>query len=321
MPIKLKAFILFSLVFGTTALAAPEQVLERLNLAVGSVRALKRPNGSDVQVSRRGIVDVSLQDNEEVRLIAMRQGLVVLTFIGADGATLSKMLVNVSAATATGSSKPRTIDRSYVVRMRLVAVDTSTDQDVGLEPLLVDNNSALVPHAALRKRNAEVLSEPVLVVREGYLVEVLSGGEFKVSINANDDRDYERAAWKKFGVSFKLRVDRLTAAKVKLTAKLESSDQSGSDQSRLQIGALDSELITCLSCVKLIGTIDVKTSAAGINSWPWLPHIPIIGPLLQRRQSSEGMSKLLVWAYVEEDGADNTAALRAVAWPDLKTVF
>ncbi len=430
--------------------AAGESQMSRMELTVGSTRELTRPTSSDVQVSRRGVVDVTIVNDERLRVAALRPGLVVLTYVAVDGVALNKILVQVHPQPEVGarSSLPAslcglsglqclhqeglirgviaswtTLQRlgrlcqqlqstcrldielsseilerlraevtaalpqrlvvakmspralvlltacgqrdvestaarldalfdglhaagvlqlickdewdptpGYLVRARIMAVEMNSTQEWGIQPLLRSPTPAPLastfqtillwqPRAKSAQRKTQILGEPMLAAREGYEVEVLSGGEFKVSVPTNGT-DETRSMWKGYGVSFKLKVDRLNHQQIKLKTQMQASDRLNGESEALQVNNLSSELITCLDCVKLVGTLDVKSDMTAAAGLPWLSQLPILGAWLRRNDIAVTRSRLYVWAHISEDRGQDPLAT-SISWPEMdsKTAF
>jgi Flp pilus assembly secretin CpaC len=231
----LAPIILLILVLGhpKTATAKPKH----LTLAVGETIKLALPEAKQIDVSRRGILELFATSDGEWQITGMKSGLVLLTATDDYEGTIQRYLVTVGKGVdqvnvSTAMTKSQRMQKNqsgdpkqpvkavYRLQSKILLYENNIAKLLGFKADYTVQLSKAQFESRLQDLKLEskvhVLSEPTLRLLPGIKADLVNGGEFQViPFNAQDSSSHEENAssWKRTGLLFQVTVEPLTDQK------------------------------------------------------------------------------------------------------------
>lgn len=200
---------------------------------------------------------------------------------------------------------------TYLAEAVAFRLKTEEAQRVGLnlagQPLLLDPTENIKLHAFLADNQSLIVGHPAMRLIAGEQSEFATGSEWYVA------QGEEQGQWKQVGFTLKLRVQPLTEQTIRVGYQVEITGPRGEGARQLDRSYMASTLVTTLGSAQVVAQLGTAMAADSKIEVPIINKIPIIGPLLRHKVSTQSESRLFLWLRIQE--------LRPIPQPSSKLSF
>ena len=141
------------------------------------------------------------------------------------------------------------------------------------------------------KGQAQILAQPEVQIVRGGEVRVADGLEIETVTVEGDVRSSQ---WKVVGFELLCQLMEQTGEQARLKVDMQLSRPRGGRQ--LDASHLQTELWIALGSWQLLGRIQSQSQGEQQDTWPWLAHIPLLGPLFQWNTVQAARSEISLFA-------------------------
>jgi hypothetical protein len=280
---------------------ATENQQETWEIAVGVQRSIRLAHAVEtVNVSRKGIVDLSEISPTEFVITGLRRGFVVVSF--AQGEAMTKLFVLVAepnavrAKTRVAKNASKQQERVFRVKLALVGQDKMQTRAIDLSlrersfPLGTDLFREW-PQNSASEATGSALAEANFLAVSGMEAKVRSGIELRIDEARNRELT---VAWKPVGLEAGLTIEPgKNAESVRLKYAVGLSTRHGE---AIRVSQLAGATHVALNEESAIGDV-VLTGATNHSDQDWLlARIPIVAPIFRKifRGEQEGTLRVVV---------------------------
>lgn len=147
---------------------------------------------------------------------------------------------------------------------------------------------------------SHIIGEPKFSLINGVQAKFETGGE--IQYTAWDKNSNSHMAWKFYGLSLQVSVDKINAeqAKLHLDFALKNPASRGMHSSRFA-----STVILTVAQPRAVSVIGYHNMATALKTLPVLDRIPIIGPLFNNKKNRTAVHKIIIWFLLDYDDHSN----------------
>lgn len=147
---------------------------------------------------------------------------------------------------------------------------------------------------------SHIIGEPKFSLINGAQAKFETGGE--IQYTARDKNSNSHVAWKFYGLSLQVGVDKINTqqAKLHLDFSLKNPASRGMHSSRFT-----STVIMTVAQPRAVSVIGYHNTATALKTLPILNRVPIVGPLFNNKKKQTAVHKIIIWFLLNYDDHSN----------------
>ena len=189
---------------------------------------------------------------------------------------------------------------AYRLTAKIILVNQTKARELGFEDF---QKLLMLEPSSLRllqlHRLSRIIGQPKFSLMNGAEAKFETGGELQYT------SDEERVVWKFYGLSLRVKVDKVNDRQAKLLLDFSLKNPNESGNTSLNSSRFTSTIILQLTQPKIVSVIGYQNDSSVRNVLPFLNKLPIIGILFNRKKSEIAQNKIIIWFLLDEDNNDN----------------
>lgn len=152
------------------------------------------------------------------------------------------------------------------------------------------------------RRISDVIGQPKFSLINGAEAVFETGGELQYMSGSDDN---QRTSWTFYGLSLRVRVDKLNALQAKVMLDFTLKSPTKNSRATFNSSRFTSTLALNIAESKAVSVIGYRSDSKGREFLPLINKIPIIGILFNRLQSESALNKIIIWLQLDYDDGKN----------------
>lgn len=288
-------FLALGLSLQVATVLASDLNFTEVNIEVGERTVLDFPPHSNLNVSRRGVIDVQLY-SDQIAVTGLKKGSVMLTFSFRDAIENNQKVFVTVANKKLDSKSTLNLDQVFLLKSRVLLLKSNKAKRHGIEsngqvPLPNRSSLGLRFHDKDIRQDAELLATPEILITLGHKTEIKSG--FEDYIVEGSGTRFPRVVWKEWGLKLGAKLLKRSAQYLWVTFEFSLSNPSGERRSYSQ-GYMQSTAKLRIRRDKVVGKTHLFLKSDQETGLSLLGKVPIIGPLFKDYAHTETKKEVLL---------------------------